>query len=836
MKAVVMAGGEGSRLRPLTVQRPKPMVPVANKPILAHIVELLRRHQFTDIRATLHYLGDDIRSHFADGAEFGVRISYSVEESPMGTAGSVKLCEEFVGQEPFLVISGDALTDIDLAAATAFHKQRGALATLVLTRVENPLEYGIVVTDDEGRIQRFLEKPSWGEVFSDTVNSGIYILEPEVLRYIEPGRAVDFSQDVFPVLLKKKAPLFGFVSSGYWCDVGNIGAYRMAHDHVLEGLVQVDVDGRRINDVWMGRDVVIDATAEIRGPAIIGDNCRIGPGARILGYTVLGSNCIVEEQATIQRSIVWHGVFVGRGAHVSGAILGQQVAVDRGCVIGEGAVVGDRSVLRQGAKVAPQVKVWPNKVVEAGARVNMSVIWGSAWHESLFRDRGVSGLTNVEMTPEFAVRLAAAFGTYLGKGTVVTTSRDEHPASRMILRSLIVGFLTVGTSVQDLRSTPLTIARRAVPVLGAAGGVHVRVDPRDPSSTLVELLDHRGINVHRSAERKIESLFFREEFRRTPAEEVGRLDFPARVLESYTEAFFDFIDAPRIARRRFKIVVDYAYGRLSMVVPGLLARLGCEVIALHPYPDPRRAPRSREDRARMLVELGQAVAMLGADLGALIDDDGERLFLVDEQGRTVSEEILLALMTRIALEGRPSGSTVGVPVSAPSIVDQIAAERGAQVLRTKHEARALMHLAAAHRDNMVIAGNTQGGFIFPAFHPTQDALVALARVLMALADGGRLSELVAQVPDFYLQEQAIECPWEYKGRVMRLLAREAGTAREAEYIDGIKMFYDRGWVLALPDASEPVFHLIAEGKSRSDVEELIGRYATRIQELQKKGA
>lgn len=831
-----MAGGEGTRLRPLTAQRPKPMVPVANQPILHHILLLLRRHQVLDIRATLYYLGDDIRSHFGDGADWGVRLSYSVEETPMGTAGSVKRCEEFVGQDPFIVISGDALTDIDLSAAVAFHRQKGALATIVLTRVENPLEYGIVVTDDDGRIQRFLEKPSWGEVFSDTINSGIYILEPEVLKAIEPGGPVDFSQDVFPALLKKKAPIYGYAASGYWCDIGHIGAYRQAHEHVLQGLVDIELPGRRLGgDVWIGRDVFIDPSAEIRGPAIIGDNCRLGPRARILGYTVLGSNTIVEEQATIQRSIVWSNGYIGRGAHVSGAILGQQVTVDRGCVVGEGAVIGDRSVLRQGAQVAPNVKLWPNKVVEAGARVTMSLIWGSSWQESVFKDRGVSGLTNVEITPEFAVRLAAAFGTQLGKGATVTTSRDEHPASRMILRSLIVGFLTVGTNVQDLRSTPITIARRAIPMLGCAGGVHVRVDPRDPACTLIEFLDHRGINVGRPVERKIESLFFREEFRRTPADEVGALDFPARVLESYTDAFFKFIDAPRIARMRFKLVVDYAYGRLSMVVPGLLARLGCEVVALHPYPDPTRAPRSREDRRRFLEELGQAVATLGADVGALIDDDGERLYLVDERGQVVQDQQLLALMTMIALRGR-SGGLVGVPVSAPSVIDQIARQHSAQVLRTKHEARALMHLAAAHRDNMVVAGDTRGGFIFPEFHPTQDAVVALARVLLALADGGRLSDLVAQVPAFYVEEQAIECPWEQKGRVMRLLAREAVSAREAEYIDGIKMFYDRGWVLALPDASEPLFHLIAEGKSPSDATELIGRYASRIRELQKKGA
>ena len=812
------------------------MVPVANRPMMEHIVELLRRHQFTEARATLHYLGDHIRHHFGDGSDFGIHMSYSVEETPLGTAGSVKLCEGFVGGETFLVISGDALTDIDLSAAVAFHREKGALATLVLTRLPNPLEYGIVVTDDEGRIRRFLEKPSWGEVFSDTVNSGIYVLEAELLKHIEKGRPLDFSQDIFPALLKKGAPLYGYVATGYWCDVGHLGAYRQAHEDLLRELVQLTLPGRRLpGDVWIGRDVHIDPGADIRGPAIVGDSCRIGRGARILGFTVLGNNTIVADQARIERSVVWNNAYIGRGALVSGAVVGEQAAVGDGASVAEGAVIGDRSVVRRGAQVAPQVKLWPHKVVEAGARVTMSLIWGSTWHEALFRERGVSGLTNVELTPELAVRLGAAFGSALERSATVATSRDDHPASRMILRSCIVGLLAVGTHVQDLRSTPVAIARRAIPMLGAAGGIHVRCDPRDPACTLVEFSDARGIPIGRNVERKVESLFHREEFRRTPGDEVGRLDFPARVWESYTDALFRFVRPELFADRRFKLVVDYAYGRLAAVLPAVFSRFGCEVVALHAFTDPRRAPRSDDERRQFVEELGRTVATLGADLGALIDDDGERLYLVDEQGQPVQNELLLAVMTLLALEGR--GGLVGVPVSAPSVIDQLAREHGGQVLRTKHDPRSLMNLAMAHRDTMVLAGDTRGGFIFPEFYPTQDAVVALARVLQALAGGVRLSDLVRQVPAFYVVQQSIQCPWEHKGRVMRLLAREAGAAREAEYVDGIKVIYDRGWVLALPDASEPIFHLIAEGQSPSDAAELIGQYASRILELQqRKGA
>jgi mannose-1-phosphate guanylyltransferase/phosphomannomutase len=215
MKSVIMAGGEGTRLRPLTCNIPKPMVPIVNKPVMEHIIELLRKHNLTDIAVTLQYLPNIIKNHFNDGREYDVNLKYYVEDKPMGTAGSVKNAEDFL-DDTFIVISGDALTDIDLKKAIDFHFSKKSMATLVLKKVEIPLEYGVVVTDENGRITRFLEKPSWGEVFSDTVNTGIYILSPEVLKYYNKNEIFDFSKDLFPLLLKQDKPMYGYVSEDYW--------------------------------------------------------------------------------------------------------------------------------------------------------------------------------------------------------------------------------------------------------------------------------------------------------------------------------------------------------------------------------------------------------------------------------------------------------------------------------------------------------------------------------------------------------------------------------------------------------------------------------------------
>ncbi|MGZ4408098.1 MAG: sugar phosphate nucleotidyltransferase, partial [Gaiellaceae bacterium] len=279
MKAVVMAGGEGTRLRPLTSNQPKPMVPVVGKPCMEHILELLREHGMGEVIVTVAFLPQAIRSYFGQGETLGMEIGYSVEESPLGTAGSVRLAGKQL-DETFLVISGDALCDVDLSALVAFHKEKGAAVTIGLKSVENPLEFGIVVTDEEGRIERFLEKPSWGQVFSDTINTGIYVIEPEVLRHVPTDRPYDFSKELFPLLLEMGRPLYGMVCDGYWQDIGNLDQFRQANFDALDGKVELDITGIRLRgNIWIGEGVEIDDLEDIEGPAFIGNYCRISPQA-----------------------------------------------------------------------------------------------------------------------------------------------------------------------------------------------------------------------------------------------------------------------------------------------------------------------------------------------------------------------------------------------------------------------------------------------------------------------------------------------------------------------------------------------------------------------------
>src|SRR3977135_1174766 len=311
MKGVVMARGEGIRLRPLTSRQPKPLVPVAGRPIMEHILLHLRRNQMRDVVATVQYLGASIRNYFGDGSEQGVALTYSVEDSPLGTAGSVMLARQQL-TEPFVVISGDSLTDIDLAAAVRFHRERRAIATIVLKPVPNPLEYGVVVVDEGGAVQRFIEKPSWGEVISDLANTGIYILDPAVFDFFHAGENTDWSGDVFPKLLKQGEPVFGWVAPGVWEEWGSHSAYVKANFDCLEGRVKVDIPGKRVGEsIWVHKDAEVSPSARIDGPALICAGAQVRGGAGVNGPCVVGGYTTIDTGAKVSNSIMWDHTYIG---------------------------------------------------------------------------------------------------------------------------------------------------------------------------------------------------------------------------------------------------------------------------------------------------------------------------------------------------------------------------------------------------------------------------------------------------------------------------------------------------------------------------------------------
>lgn len=827
MKAVLMAGGSGTRLRPLTCDIPKPMVPVLSRPMAEHIVNLLKRHGFDEIVMTLYYLPHVLQNYFADGSEFGVSITYSIEEKmPLGTAGSVKACADQL-KDTFIVISGDSLTDIDLSAAIAFHKAKGSMATLVLKRVDNPLEFGVVITDDQGRIRRFLEKPSSSEVFSDTINTGTYILEPKVLEYLEPDTEVDFSKDLFPQLLRNGDPMYGYIATGYWEDIGNLQAYRQSHYDILEGRVQIEIPyPQREPGLWIGEGTEIHPTARISGPVVIGNNCQIGAGTLITPGTVIGDNVVIGSNSSLKRPVIWNNVYVGEDVALRACVLGRNASVKKGAEVLEGAIVSNECIVGEKATIKPNVKVWPNKTIETGATVTSSLIWGTSVQRSLFGTNGVRGLVNVEISPEIAVRLGASYGASLPPGSQVTVSRDGSPAARMINRAIISGLMSVGVSVHNLENVAVPISRYQIPAIsGARGGTHTRLHPDESDEIQIEFLDENGLNISKTLEKKIESNFFKEDFRRVRMSDIGDIHFPSRVVEYYREGFLSVFDSDVIAQRRPKIVIDYAGSFVNVILPSLLGRLGAETVVLNAHLAPRY-PTAVEKR-EMRTQLANVVTALKADFGVQIDAHGERLTLVDNRGRIIFDERLLATVAHLTFSAR-QGTAIGVPVTASSVLERIAATHGASVLRTKANARALMETA---RERRVLWAGTEGRFILPALHSGFDAMIATAKIAEALCLLGKtLDQVVDEVPEFYHLHEAIACAFEHKGTVMRVLV-EQSRDKKVDLLDGVKIRHGEAWALILPDPVEPVVHLFADGRSILETEQLIEEYRGIIEAL-----
>ena len=811
-----MAGGEGTRLRPLTSNQPKPMVPIVGKPCMEHILDLLRRHDMHEVVVTLAFMPQSIRTYFGDGTTLEMDVDYSVEEQPLGTAGSVRLARERL-DDTFLVISGDALCDVDLTGLVAAHREKGAAVTIALKSVDNPLEFGIVVTDEDGRVERFLEKPSWGQVFSDTINTGIYVLEPEVLRHIPTDRPYDFSKELFPLLLEMGRPIYGHVLDGYWQDIGNLEQFRQANFDALDGRVQLDIPGLRLRgNVWVSEEVDINEVAGVAGPAFIGANCRIADGASIGAHAVLSQGVIVREGARVTRSVVDAGSYLGRSSVVEGAIIGRGCDLRDHVRVHEGVAIGDQVTIGPEATLFPDVRVYPFKEIETGAQIHESVVWETRAASTPFGREGATGLVNVDLTPETAVRLAAALGTALRRGDRVVASRASADACRMIQRAIISGLTSTGVHVADLRISPAAVTRHVLKTQALQAGIHVGRSSVDPEMIDVRFFEWPGNQMTATLQKEVEKHFSRHELRRATFAEVGETAYPARVRESYAQDILDSLDAEAVRRRRFRVALDYGYSPAAFTLPLVLGPLGVEAIAAHGF--------FVEDVPDELgtVDARRIVTGVRADLGVVLDRAAERLLLVDERGEAVPADLGMLLVVKLlVLAGREG--RIAVPITATGRVDELVAGSALEIVRTQHSLGDLTR--AATEDGVVLAVAPTGGFVFPDVVPGYDAVTTVCKLLELLAgQEPPISELVAQLPRPTLVHRELPCPWSRKGLVMRLVNEQLAD-RRLDLMDGVKAYDNRGWVQVLPDPDEPLVHVYAEGETEELTGELAGEVA-----------
>ncbi|HOC53200.1 MAG TPA: sugar phosphate nucleotidyltransferase [Caldisericia bacterium] len=802
MTGVILAGGFGTRLRPLTINIPKPMVPIANKPILHHIIKLLKKNGIKDLIIILYHQPELIKDYFKDGEKFGVNIKYIISDEDLGTCGATALAKEYL-KDDFLVISGDILTDFNLSEIINFHLKKKSIATITLTRVSNPLQYGIVITTEDGKIVRFLEKPSWGEVFSDTINTGIYILNPKIFDFVPEKKEFDFSKNLFPLLLKKELPIFGYISSGYWKDIGNVKEYKIAHEDIIKGQVDIEIEGERASrigsDIWMAEDCKIKNIKNLLGTVVLGNNVKIG-NSRIPN-SFIGDNVEIEDGVEISDSIIWENTKIKKECKISDSILCKKVFIDEKTTLEGENIVSDECNIGKYVTLKKGVFIWPSKIVTDNSIVTHSLVWGKSWSTSLFGSYGIIGANNVEVTPEFAAKIGCAYGTILGKGSEVFTGRDVDKSSRMLKRAMIAGLISTGVNVQDLRATPVPILRFAIRTQGSSGGVHVKRSPFDPHLTNIKFFDKEGFDLSVSMEQNIERIFFREEFYRGNIEEIGTIDVPTRIVESYRNYYLDSLDLKIIKSSNLKFVVDYSFGSTVMFLPNIIGDFDLEIFSLNAYMDGRKSVRSFQEFQDALNKIAMMVKSINSDFGVLIDANGEKVFVIDNSGEIYSNTRLVSIFIKLLLLEKQNLS-VTIPVNASYELINFLNENDVKFNLTSTISRNIIRDSA----NSDFGVDLVGGFIFENFLPFFDGIFTIGKFIELLAKSNKtLVELKKYTPERDPSHIEINCPFEIKGKVMRKLSEVKSF--DSDTIEGIKLNDSDGFVFVLPDSDRAVIHI-----------------------------
>lgn len=803
IRAVIMAGGSGTRLRPLTCDLPKPLVPIVNRPVMSYTVDLLKKHGIENIAVTLAYLPGKIKDYYGAGEEFGVNMQYFVEDTPLGTAGSVKNTGDFL-QDTFVVISGDALTDLDLSAALDFHKQRRSQATLVLHRQPIPLEYGVVITDAQGRITRFLEKPSWGEVFSDTVNTGIYILESGVMDYLTPGQKYDFSKDLFPRLLAEGIPLYGYVTEGYWCDIGDLSSYRQAQFDALEGKVDINIAAvEKEPGIWVGEECRLADTVELQAPVYLGRGCMVEEGVKLGPYTVINDFCRVEEGASLKRTVVWKYTLLGQKVECRGATVCDKVSLATGVRVFEDAVVGSGTILEPGVTLRPGVKVWPGKQVVEDTELRQNLVWGSRLSRRLFGRKDIKGQFNVEVTPEFASRLGSAFAALAGKPELFVVTGDYLEASALVADGLTAGILACGSRVMRAAGLAAPMTRFAVRHYQAWGGIHVRMDGIKKNHVHLEFFGATGANLDRSAERKLEAVFNSDDFQRVAAEVVASAEQNNEILRLYFAEGASGLRVLRPGKTGPVVAVGAETEQIAFLASSFLAYIGCVV----------------KKGGGSAAAVSGAVLDNSADFGVFLGADGEGVALVTETGVQVSPEEYRALCTALALETR--GRALVLPHDTPQAIRDMAKGR-ADLVPVKSAPGEMMAEMMRRRKDRRVALQYILHF---------DGIQAAGRIADFLASRkGKLSQVLAELPELYVKNLVIPCQWGEKGRVLRELV-DQHSSEQLELQEGVKIRNDKGWTLVLPDSEKPQFNIYAEGHSEEFAQELAAEFTRKVSSL-----
>ena len=642
MKAVIMAGGEGARLRPLTCDIPKPMARLCGRPVLDYILDLLEQHGCTQAAVTLRYLPERIREHFPDGCHGSIGLSFVEESQPLGTAGSVKNACAFpgfgFGGEDLLVISGDAMCDFDLAAAMAFHREKQADVTILAKRVADPREYGLIDAYQDGRIAGFIEKPAFSQVISDLANTGIYILSPRALARIPAGKPFDFARDLFPMMLAEGCKLMCREDEGYWCDIGDLHSYIRCQKDILAQLVQCKPLGRRDN---AGNILVAEApprTVRLVPPVYWGANARAEEGA-VIENSIVEESSLVGGNARVSGSVLLAGCYIGPRVKLTDSLVGAGASVKAGAMMFEASTAGAGAVIGEGAVVQPGVRIWNQKHIPAGAIV-AGHVKSAEPRRIMFEEDGVTGEIGVEITAEFLARLGSAIGSMAPKSRLAVGA-STHLGAETLKDALCAGVQSTGAGVMDFGETFLARFTHDMNFSHAPLGVFVT----GGRQAAVQVLALGGLSSGRELERRLEALLDSGEFVRCAHDRLGD-----RVVMKSMEALYK--------------------SRLMRCAPQGLE--GCFA-------------RVRSHNPQVQDLLRETLRQLGCDQneGLLIEisAQGNRVQIYDKMRGVIGHHSILALC---ALGFMERGEEVALPFDAPRFLDDRAVEYQVKLHRYFH--------------------------------------------------------------------------------------------------------------------------------------------------------
>ena len=747
-----MAGGEGSRLRPLTCDCPKPMLPLMGKPLMEYTINLLKSHGITEIAVTLGYLPNAVTDYFGDGSRLGVKLRYYIEKTPLGTAGSIKQASDFL-DERFIVLSGDGITDINLQSAVNFHQNSDALATIVLKKCSDPQEYGMVVTDADLHILSFHEKPGRCDVFSDRINTGIYILAPEILRRIPEHTRFDFGHDLFPLLLKENTALYGYTAEGYWCDAGDVPAYLRIHMDAMEGRIRLD---RLAGKTGISADgAILEPGCRVDPPCAIGKNTIVASGAHIGPYTVIGENCIIEAGTSVKRSVLFDHAHIATAAQLRGCVIGAHTRIGEHAQLYEGSVAASGSSIGARAILPPGVKLWPGKALHDGEHPANNVIWGS-----LREKRFIGSRLKLDDPLQAAYAVQACCAELEPRHLLL--GRESASAAAVVWHAAAAGAIARGLRVIDAGETTLPQLRHAQRSLGIDAAVLCSIDSLLPLNACGAILSEKK---RRSILKRLEHQDFAAAALTHPLESAGNT-----ALAYIAHASKAFRANPPLAP---KIALLASSPQLLHLAHQAFERAGLDV-------------RS-ECSIRDLLPLPQEMLIS-------ISDDGQSAFLSDSSGRLdEAHRQLLNAWTAITL-----GETrLLLHNSATRAIDVLAQQHGVSVQYFQGE-------YAQWMDNLSVFSPLQ-------FHLQFDGIyAALANLSALISKGFTVDQWLLHAPPVYRKDTSIPVPTSENGRLLRRIAEETP---HAEFGGGIRIAEENRWAWLCPEDSGARLQIIAESAS-----------------------